>query len=136
MRRDQAVALLRPHGRVTWPRVSVLEHLAQAPEHLTAVEVHQALVSSGVTVNLSTIHRTLTSLLDSGIVHVVFGAKGASYGLSDLHHSHATCSTCGRTVDQHSELSPALLEVESTSELDLTDVSLCLIGVCGACRSS
>lgn len=134
--RDDVVALLRSHGRVTGPRVSVVEHLANAPDHRTAVEVHQSLVDKGTTVNLSTVHRTLTSLLDSGIVHVVYGPKGATYGLCDETHAHATCSVCGRTIDHTAGPSPTAVDDASNCSLRLTDVSMCLIGVCQSCRKS
>ncbi|MFI2663509.1 Fur family transcriptional regulator [Micromonospora carbonacea] len=91
--------LLRRAGlRATLARCGVLEALGEAAgerRHLSATEVHQRLAGQGLTVELSTVHRVLTSLVGLGVAHSVPAGAAATFGLADQPHHHAVCQSCG-----------------------------------------
>jgi Fe2+ or Zn2+ uptake regulation protein len=92
------LAGLRARGlRLTAPRQFVIEVLAAADTHLSVEQIHTEVVRSAPAVNLSTVHRTLATLLDEQIVHAVPTRRGLTYGLARGHRHHTLCRVCGRT---------------------------------------
>lgn len=96
---DVAGLLRRSGGRATDQKRRVLRRVLDAGRHLTAGELHRRAVESGEPIDLSTVHRVLTSLTDSGVLHCVFTSSGASYGVQRAPHLHSTCRSCGVTCD-------------------------------------
>ncbi|WP_143447433.1 Fur family transcriptional regulator [Kineosporia sp. R_H_3] len=91
---------LRALGRVTGSRLLVLEALEASPaNHLTAQQIHEALGALGYRSTLSTVYRTVTWLLDAGLVHEVVDGQGARWGARARAHHHLVCSRCGTTTD-------------------------------------
>ena len=77
-------------------------------EHLTAEQIGTRVAEAEPSVHRATVYRTLTSLVEAGVVsHVHLGGSAAVYHLDDerpsaatLHsHAHVQCSTCGRIID-------------------------------------
>ncbi|WBB82472.1 transcriptional repressor [Micromonospora sp. WMMD882] len=90
--------LRRAGLRATLARRGVLEALGEAAgerRHLSATQVHQRLTGQGLTVELSTVHRVLASLVDLGVAHSVPVGAAATFGLADQPHHHAVCQGCG-----------------------------------------
>jgi len=97
---ESLTALLRlSGGRVTPQRLGVLHRVTAAQRHLTAGEVHRQACDAGERLELSTVHRVLASLVDTGVLHGVFTTTGAAFGIGGPPHSHATCRSCGVTLD-------------------------------------
>lgn len=95
-RADAASAHLRESGhRVTAARIAVLEVLSASPSHLTAARIHAELTAQPRWLELSTVHRTLDTLVELGLVHAVPTASAVAYGLADWAHHHAVCTNCG-----------------------------------------
>jgi Fe2+ or Zn2+ uptake regulation protein len=90
--------LRRAGLRTTLARRGVVDALGEAAgerRHLSATEVHQRLTGRGLAVELSTVHRVLTHLVDVGVAHVVPVGGAATFGLADRPHHHAVCQGCG-----------------------------------------
>ncbi|MFJ1540907.1 transcriptional repressor [Micromonospora chalcea] len=66
--------LRRAGLRTTLARRGVVDALGEASgerRHLSATEVHQRLTGRRLAVELSTVHRVLTHLVDLGVAHTV-----------------------------------------------------------------
>jgi Fur family ferric uptake transcriptional regulator len=114
-----AVSRLRSAGeRVTPARYAVLRVVDAADladEHLTAEQIGARVADVEPTVHRATVYRTLTSLVETGVLsHVHLGGAATVYHLTEApaghdhdaarhahlaHHAHVQCHTCGRVLD-------------------------------------
>ncbi|MFE3254200.1 Fur family transcriptional regulator [Nocardia sp. NPDC059091] len=132
--------LLRSHGlRCTAPRLAVLSILDGSREqgHLTVAQIQQGLASAGHEVDLTTVYRTVATLVDAEVLHaLVIDERITSYGLTDIPHHHAVCTRCG-AIDEvpSAHLTVALAEARNGSRFALPDTGgLTLHGLCPACQ--
>lgn len=106
-----AVARLRAAGeRVTPARYAVLRVLDatdRTEEHLTAEQIGSRVADVEPSVHRATVYRTLTSLVETGVLsHVHLGGSATVYHLTapaprrrDHTHAHVQCQVCGRVLD-------------------------------------
>ena len=110
-----AVARLRASGeRVTPARYAVLcvvDAADLADEHLTAEQVGARVAELAPAVHRATVYRTLTSLVETGVLsHVHLGGSATVYHLAEQPpaeehgHAHVQCHACGRVLDVPPEL--------------------------------
>ena len=87
--------------RPTRQRIAVLEALGSVDDFRSAQEVHEILSSSGSSVGLATVYRTLQLYADTGDVDVLRREDGEAIyrRCSDSHHHHLVCRSCGATVE-------------------------------------
>ena len=122
--------------RPTKQRLAVLEALASVEDFRSAQEVHEILSSSGSSVGLATVYRTLQLYADQGDVDVLRREDGEAIyrRCSETHHHHLVCRSCGATVEVEG---PAVERWTSTiaSEHGFSDLShtLEIVGTCSAC---
>jgi Fe2+ or Zn2+ uptake regulation protein len=103
---DWVLSELRERGfRLTAPRQFVIEALAAADGHLCVEQIHAEVSKISSAVNLSTVHRTVSTLLEEDIVHAVPTRRGLSYGLARDHRHHTLCQGCGQTTVVEGEIS-------------------------------
>jgi Fe2+ or Zn2+ uptake regulation protein len=99
---ERILDLLRSRGgRVTSARRAIIGALLDAsPEHVTADELATAVQRAQPDVHVSTIYRCLDALEELSVVdHVHLGHGRAVYHLTDEHHQHLVCSSCGVVVE-------------------------------------
>lgn len=98
---DRIGALLRARGlRRTGSRIAVLVTLRPVAGHLSVAEIHQRVQKSGLCVDVATVYRTVTTLVDHGVVHALAVDGGVTtYGLADAPHHHAVCTQCGAIIE-------------------------------------
>lgn len=125
--------------KVTLPRIKILELFqkrAQSPSpihHLSAEEVHQALLDENLEVGLATVYRVLTQFEQSGMLkRSHFETGKAVYELNEgEHHDHIVCMTCGHIEEF---LDPAIearqVAIAQQRGFILQEHSLSLYGVC------
>ena len=142
VRADAALEQLREAGqRLTAARGAVLEALSGSETHLTAAQIHRQLTARRLRLELSTVHRTLDTLVELGLVHAVPTAVATTYGLADWAHHHAVCTSCG-AIDEIAadELAAALAAAAKASRHHLdpagTRGGLVLYGRCARCGST
>jgi len=152
---SDAVARLRSAGeRVTPARYAVLRVLDAADltdEHLTAEQIGTRVADLEPSVHRATVYRTLTSLVETGVlVHVHLGGSATVYHLTDQEpehhhehghghdhgHAHVQCHVCGRVLD----VAPDVLDgVAARLRDDLGFVldtgHAALLGTCRDCRT-
>ncbi len=87
--------------RRTRQRTAVAAYLAGAAEFRTAQRIHEDLRSSGESLGLATVYRTLQAMAEAGEVDVLRTADGeASYRrCSATHHHHLVCRVCRKAVE-------------------------------------
>ena len=94
--------------RLTLPRRLVIEALGQSHEHLTISDIQQHIQANQHDHLLSdtTIYRVLQWLKNLGLVSQTdMGQAGTVYALmSNPHHHHLICLTCGKTITLDDDL--------------------------------
>ncbi len=122
--------------RPTPQRIAVLEALGSVDDFRSAQEVHEILSSSGSSVGLATVYRTLQLYADTGDVDVLRREDGEAIyrRCSETHHHHLVCRSCGATVEVEG---PTVERWTTAMAADhgFTDVShtLEIFGTCANC---
>lgn len=135
--------LLRTHGlRRMASRIAVLEVLEPVHGHLPVAEIHQRLadaVPAGTPPpDLATIYRTVTTLVECGVLHALTLESGiTTYGLAVNPHHHAVCTRCGTIIEVPAgRLTSALEHARTGSSFTLSErAGLTLHGLCPQCQS-
>ena len=105
--------LRRAGLKITHPRkriFEVLEH--KSTKHMTADDIHRALLTSGEDIGLATVYRVLHQFETAGLVvkHNFEGGQ-AYYELdSGQHHDHMVCVETGKVIEFVSEEIEAIQE--------------------------
>jgi Fur family ferric uptake transcriptional regulator len=128
--------LLRDAGlRVTAQRISVLDELADREDAVTAQDLYLEFRRQGEGIGLSTVYRTLTSLVEAGLLDTFQrGGEQAFRACSPKHHHHLVCQRC----NQVTELEAGLVEewvgkVADTYDFTVTGHKADIYGVCAEC---
>ena len=122
--------------RRTRQRAAVDQILGHLEEFRTAQQIHDVLRHQGDSVGLTTVYRTLQTMVESGELDALRTDDGetAYRRCSRGHHHHLVCRSCGRTVEVSG---PAVEHWASTvaDEHGFRDVShdLEIFGTCGSC---
>jgi Fur family ferric uptake transcriptional regulator len=142
-----AVAHLRSGGeRITPARYAVLRVLDAADlsdEHLTAEQIGTRVAEAEPSVHRATVYRSLTSLVEAGVVsHVHLGGSATVYHLAaerrsatrPVGHAHVQCSSCGRVIDvPHDTLEPVAARLRDELGFQLDTTHAALLGTCREC---
>ncbi|MGB9225983.1 MAG: Fur family transcriptional regulator [Mycobacterium sp.] len=134
--------LLRARGlRRMASRIQVLAVLEPINGHLSVAEIHHSLprsLSAGTQPpDLATIYRTVTTLVDQGVLHALTLDGGVTtYGLATAPHHHAVCTHCGSIIEVPArQLSSALEHAMAGSSFALSEqAGLTLHGLCPRCQ--
>lgn len=89
-------------ARNTRQRTAVVSVLAEIDTFASAKEIHQELENRDLNVGLTTVYRTLQSLAEIKAVDVLHMGTGETMYrqcVTDTHHHHLVCTSCGRTVE-------------------------------------
>ncbi len=83
--------------RITKIRKGIISIFSKSTKPLSANEVEQRLIKTGISVNNATVHRQLQFLLANGnLIEVYLDSHKVSYESSELkHHHHLICRVCG-----------------------------------------
>lgn len=134
--------LLRARGlRRMASRIQVLAILEPFNGHLSVAEIQHRLpacLAPGVQPpDLATIYRTVTTLVDQGVLHALTLDGGVTtYGMATAPHHHAVCTQCGAIIEVPAcQLSSALEHAMAGSSFALSErAGLTLHGLCPACQ--
>src|SRR5919112_3163555 len=88
--------------KATLPRRKILELFeASKVRHLSAEDVHKALIAEGLDVGLATVYRVLTQFEQAGLLaRQHFETGKAVFELNEGgHHDHLLCLQCGRVEE-------------------------------------
>ncbi|MBB5788818.1 Fur family transcriptional regulator [Jiangella mangrovi] len=137
---------LRGFGlRSTPQRLAIIKALSEAHDaghadggaHLTVPEIHDALDAAGMHIELSTIYRTVATLVEHGVLHAIaYVDRPASYGLAGIAHHHAVCVRCGTVYEISSTaLADAMRAIEDVTGFLPDDLRVTAHGTCVDCRN-
>lgn len=133
--------LLRAHGLRRMPsRIAVLAALEPVDGHLSVAEIHGRIAGAaagGQTPDLATVYRTVTTLVDQGVLHALTVEGGVTtYGLAAHPHHHAVCTECAAIIEvPANRLSAALEHASQASAFTLSEqAGLTLHGLCPRCQ--
>jgi Fur family transcriptional regulator, ferric uptake regulator len=122
-------------------RIQVLAVLEPVNGHLPVAEIHQrvraCLPAGAQAPDLATIYRTVTILVDQGLLHALAVDGGVTtYGLATAPHHHAVCTQCGSIIEVPArQLSSALEHAMAGSSFALSEAAgLTLHGLCPQCQ--
>jgi Fur family ferric uptake transcriptional regulator len=136
--------LLRARGLRRMPsRIAVLAVLEPIDGHLSVAEIHQRILEADqppelARPDLATVYRTVTTLVDQGVLHALAIEGGVTtYGLAEKPHHHAVCTACGTIIEvPANRLSAALEHAIEGSSFTLSDqAGLTLHGLCPDCQN-
>ena len=136
--------LLRARGLRRMPsRIAVLAVLEPVDGHLAVADIHQRILevtpAGTQPPDLATVYRTVTTLVEQGVLHALTVEGGVStYGLAERPHHHAVCTSCGTIIEVPAQrLSTALEHAIEGSSFTLSEqAGLTLHGLCPDCQRS
>ena len=137
---SRAEAALRGRGgRMTRSRRALLQLIERAPRPLSPRELHRELRRRGTPIDVVSVYRNVSALLDLGLLHRVLGSAAVRpcAGREPGCHHAVSCTSCGSAREFHSRrLQRALGDVRRTTGFSVQEHLLELRGLCAACRSS
>ena len=136
--------LLRARGLRRMPsRIAVLVVLEPVDGHLSVADIHERIVDAtpagAQPPDLATVYRTVTTLVEQGVLHALAVEGGlTTYGLAEIPHHHAVCTNCGTIIEVPAKrLSTALEHAIEGSSFTLSDqAGLTLHGLCPQCQAA
>jgi Fur family ferric uptake transcriptional regulator len=131
---------LSQHGyKRTMQRAVVIEILESAGGHMTAEEVAREIESRRLSLNRSTVYRTLETLAEVGVVKATRMGRAIHYELShagDDHH-HLRCVECGVMVHlDAAEVDLLLDRGAKKAGFEVSDIQVIVNGLCAVCRKA
>ena len=125
--------------RFTEQQKELLAHVFARHKHFDAKELIEELKAAKKNVSRATVYRTLTSLVDAGLLRrIELGDRTMydhDYGYPA--HDHLVCERCGSMEEFQSEELEALLEkVASENQFRPEGHTLVIRGVCKTCNAA
>ena len=122
-------------------RIQALAVLEPISGHLAVAEIHErvraCLPPGAQPPDVATIYRTVTTLVDQGVLHALTLDGGVTtYGLATAPHHHAVCTQCASIIEVPArQLSSALEHAMAGSSFALSEAAgLTLHGLCPRCQ--
>jgi len=134
----EEAALLRQQGhRVTPQRLQVLQVIKAHCQHITAEEIHAAIVPQQPFIDIATVYRTLQWLQSVGLVAPISTGESKlyyEYHAPGDHHHHLICQRCGQHIQiPDADLSSLKQDLHARYNFTLQIDHLALLGRCGGC---
>lgn len=134
------VAQLRQQGyRLTPQRLQVLQVIKAHCNHLTAEEIHAAIMPHQPYLDIATVYRTLQWLQSVGLVApiTIDGRLYYEYHAPGDHHHHLICQRCGQHIQiPDADVAALKAELQQRYGFMLQVDHLALLGCCAACAAT
>jgi Fur family ferric uptake transcriptional regulator len=133
------LALERAGHRLTEPRRAVAGLVAARDGHFTASDLVEDARQGRTDVGRATVFRALDLFASLDLVERVDlpGGNHAYVACDPVHHHHAICTACGRSLDVADHgLAAVLGEIGRRSEFRVTAHRLEIFGLCTACQGA
>lgn len=137
--RERFVEFLQSRGmRVTQQRLALVEHVFSRHEHFDADQLMDQLPASGQSGHVSrpTVYRTLTELVDAGLLRkfVLNGRAVYEHDYGYPQHDHFHCTECNRLLEfENEQLVKLRDEVAREHHFRVAGHRLIITGVCEEC---
>lgn len=135
--RELRAALEAEGHRFTAQRAAVYRVLGSTDTHPTADEIFTCVRERIPDISLATVYKALEALVSCGLAQKLTGGEGpARFDSRTDRHPHVRCLSCGRIADLESrDLSSRMDELASSTDFEVVDVRLELLGHCAHCRN-
>ena len=125
--------------RFTDQQRELVGHIFAKHSHFDTDELLADLKRAGKDVSRATVYRTLTKLVDAGLLRKIeIGPRTVydhDYGYPM--HEHLVCEACGRMIEfQHPGIDAALREVAAEHRFRPDGHTLVVRGTCGECNAA
>jgi Fur family ferric uptake transcriptional regulator len=125
--------------RFTGPQREMVAHIFARHKHFDTEELIDDLKRAGRRVSRPTVYRTLTKLVDAGLLRrIEIGRRTVydhDYGYPQ--HEHLVCGTCGVMIEfQHPAIEAALREVAAEHHFRADGHTLVVRGTCADCNAA
>jgi Fur family ferric uptake transcriptional regulator len=134
--REYLASRSRPQ-RYTDQQRDLVRHVFAQHNHFDADNLIDELKNAGLRVSRATVYRTLTKLVDAGLLRrLELGPRTFyehDYGYPQ--HEHLVCERCGRIIEFQSQaIDASLLEVCSANQFQSSGHTLIIRGTCADCN--
>lgn len=125
--------------RLTVPQRELVQHIFSKHKHFDTEELIDDLKKAERQVSRATVYRTLTKLVDAGLLRrIEIGTRTVydhDYGYPQ--HEHLVCESCGTMIEfQHPAIDAALKEITATHGFRMDGHTLVVRGTCSACNTA
>jgi Fur family ferric uptake transcriptional regulator len=125
--------------RFTEQQRELVEYVFARHSHFDAEQLIENLKAAGKQVSRATVYRTLSKLVDAGLLRrIELGTRTVfdhDYGYP--FHDHMVCEECGTIIEFQSEsLAAALREVTGQHQFRSSGRTLVIRGVCAQCNAA
>ena len=123
--------------RFTDQQKDLVEHIFARHSHFDADQLLKDLEGTGSAISRATVYRTLTKLVDSGMLRKLeIGTRvfyEHDYGYP--RHEHLVCVACGKMIEfQHPAIETALAEIAAGQQFQMEGHTLVIQGTCIECN--
>ncbi|WP_037372391.1 Fur family transcriptional regulator [Anaerovorax odorimutans] len=131
--------LLKDSGlKNTKHRVAVLKFLKNVKQPVNAEEIYYHLIENNISINLSTVYRTLETLYNKELLlkHIVTDEKKALYEYNNKAHKHfLVCISCKKMLSiENCPLGDYEKFLEEKTDFIITGHKLNIYGYCPECQ--
>jgi Fur family ferric uptake transcriptional regulator len=136
--REYLASRPRPQ-RFTDQQRELVRHIFAKHKHFDTEDLIEDLKRAGKRVSRATVYRTLTKLVDAGLLRKIeIGHRTVfdhDYGYPQ--HEHLVCDQCGTMIEfQHPEIEEALREVAAQYSFRAVGHTLVVRGTCVECNAA
>lgn len=125
--------ILKKHNlSVTQKRISILSALDKSQKPITIETLKKNITGD---INLSTIYRSLKSLVDCGVIYQTDFRDGVSYFefQGSHHHHHVTCTECKSRTTIDFCMNSEFTKIGNSTGYTITNHIFELFGLCKKC---
>jgi len=134
---QQFMEKCRAYGlKVTPQRIAIYRELKASGKHPSADMLYKRLSRDYPTLSFDTVHRTLLTFADIGVIDTVESHSGVRRFDPDLsHHHHIHCVQCGDIIDFHDERLDGIDVPEDVVKgFNVKGHRVVISGICPACK--
>jgi Fur family ferric uptake transcriptional regulator len=123
--------------RFTGQQKDLVEHIFARHSHFDADQLLKDLEEAALDVSRATVYRTLSKLVDAGMIRKLeIGTKTFyehDYGYPQ--HEHLVCENCGQMIEfQHPAIEAAINEICGQNQFQMSGHSFIIRGTCIDCN--
>lgn len=133
---DSKAYLKKCKLKITDGRTALLDLLLASTRALTVDYLYKKILEEGISINLSTIYRTLEQLEQKNLIHKFdLGTGKYSYKLKEEEHKHILqCSLCQKEVEIDCPMEPIKEIIEDSTGFSQIEHELRIKGICEECK--
>lgn len=125
--------------RYTGQQRDLVQHIFATHDHFDADALIDDVRKAGLSVSRATVYRTLTKLVDAGMLRRIEVETRTVYerDYGYPHHDHLVCEVCDKMIEFQSEtIETAVREMAEKWNFQMSGHTLILRGICQECQKA